>query len=283
MATASWTDESGSHSVSWQVRMYTGNENSAAFGTKTVDKTVVSTDPDDQLVTYTIKFRNDQGFSAGAIQLVDELDSHVGFVSAEPNEYYAVEQDPSDPQRLVIRNTNGIDGSSETYVTFTTDFTNVPVGYTVANTVGGNTTKTTKCGGGLVLAAKKTIDGSGTPTDGQFAFELLSADGTVLQTKRNDGDGVEGPAFDGRRSVGRAHLADGRHRGGPDRRQRAGGQESPTLGIGDGGVRRGAKRHRGPGGMPSGPLPFGGICMANAHRAPTGKGLSRGTKGLPLA
>lgn len=190
VATASWTDESGSHSVSSQVRMYTGNENSAAFGIKTVDRTVVSTDPDDQLVTYTIKFWNDQGFAAGAIQLVDELDPHVRFVSAEPNEYYVVEQDPNDPQRLVIRNTKDIDGSLETYATFTTDFTNVPVGYTVANTVGGNTTKTTKCGGGLVLTAQKTIDGSGTPSDGQFAFELLSADGTVLQTKRNGGDGV---------------------------------------------------------------------------------------------
>ncbi|WP_058985409.1 Spy0128 family protein [Hugonella massiliensis] len=70
------------------------------------------------------------------------------------------------------------------------DMSNVPVGYTVKNSVGGNTTKTTKYGGGLVLTAKKTIDGNGTPKDGQFAFQLVSDNDTAIQTKRCDGTGA---------------------------------------------------------------------------------------------
>lgn len=42
-----------------------GNDYSAANGVKSVDKTVISNDPDDQWVTYYIKFWNENGFAAG--------------------------------------------------------------------------------------------------------------------------------------------------------------------------------------------------------------------------
>ena len=42
-----------------------GMNNSAANGEKSVDKSIISTDPEDQYVIYTIKFWNSNGFSAG--------------------------------------------------------------------------------------------------------------------------------------------------------------------------------------------------------------------------
>ena len=76
-----------------------------------------------------------------------------------------------------------------TYVRFVVDMTDVPIGYTVKNTVGGNTTKTVKYGGGLTLTANKTINGSQKPDKGQFNFQLLTSTGKVLQTKKNDENG----------------------------------------------------------------------------------------------
>ena len=77
-----------------------------------------------------------------------------------------------------------------TYVRFIVDMSNVPVGYTVKNTVGGNTTKTTKYGGGFTLEADKKINGKDNNLkDGQFRFQLLDENGKVLQTKTNDSEG----------------------------------------------------------------------------------------------
>lgn len=166
-----------------------GTDNNAANGEKSVDKSVISTDPDDQYVIYTIKFWNSNGFAAGEINLTDVLDAHVKFVNADPNEYFSIIQDSTDPQKILIKNTKAVDGSTTTYVRFMVDMTDVPVGYTVENTVGGNTTKTTKYDGGLSATAKKTINKTETPENGQFTFQLLSADGAVLQTKTNDSDG----------------------------------------------------------------------------------------------
>ncbi|WP_270304011.1 Cna B-type domain-containing protein [Baileyella intestinalis] len=121
-----------------------GSANNASNGEKSVDKSEITTDPDDQIVTYTIKFWNSNGFSENQINLTDDLDSHVKFLSAEDNEYFSIKQDKDDPQKIHISNTKAIDGSTTTYVRFTVDMTDVPVGYTVENSVGGNTTKTTK-------------------------------------------------------------------------------------------------------------------------------------------
>ena len=167
-----------------------GAENNASNGEKSVDKSIISTDPDDQFVTYTIKFWNSNGFAAGEINLTDQLDSHVIFVGADTNEYFSVEKDSTDPQKIKITNTKAIDGSKTTYVRFTVDMSKVPVGYTVKNTVGGNTTKTTKYGGGLTLIASKLVnDKKDGISKGQFSFQLLSDNGEVLQDKSNDAEG----------------------------------------------------------------------------------------------
>ena len=121
-----------------------GSDNNASNGEKSVDKSEITTDPDDQIVTYTIKFWNSNGFSENQINLTDDLDSHVKFLSAEDNEYFSIKQDKDDPQKIHITNTKAINGSTTTYVRFTVDMSDVPVGYTVRNSVGGNTTKTTK-------------------------------------------------------------------------------------------------------------------------------------------
>lgn len=121
-----------------------GSANNASNGEKSVDKSEITTDPDDQIVTYTIKFWNSNGFSENQINLTDDLDSHVKFLSAEENEYFSIKQDKDDPQKIHITNTKAINGSTTTYVRFTVDMSDVPVGYTVKNSVGGNTTKTTK-------------------------------------------------------------------------------------------------------------------------------------------
>lgn len=164
-----------------------GSSYSAANGEKSVDKTEISDDPEDQIVTYTIKFWNQKGFAAGEIVLEDVLDPHIQFLSASPNAYFSIVQDPDDPQIIHLENTQDISGTTTVYVRFMCDFSNVPVGYTVENTVGGNTTKTKKIGGQAVLTAEKTVDGAEPGADQVFDFELLDADGKVLQTKQNSG------------------------------------------------------------------------------------------------
>lgn len=165
-----------------------GSENNASNGEKSVDKSIITTDPDDQFVTYTIKFWNSNGFAQNTINLVDKLDSHVRFVSADPNDYFSV--DSTDLQNIKITNNKEIPSSLTTYVRFMVDMTNVPIGYTVYNTVGGNTTKTTKYDGGLKLnASKKLNDKNDGITAGQFRFQLLSANDSVLQTKTNAAGG----------------------------------------------------------------------------------------------
>lgn len=88
-----------------------------------------------------------------------------------------------------IQNTAAITGSETEYVSFVTDFTDVPEGYTVTNSVGGNTTKTLKMPTAQ-LSATKTVDGAA-PKDGQaFTFQLCDEQGNVLQEKTNDGQTV---------------------------------------------------------------------------------------------
>lgn len=159
----------------------------AANGEKSVDKSEISSDPDDQTVTYTIKFWNNNRFSAGDINLTDTLDSHVRYLGAVPNAYFTISQDESDPQKIHITNTTAIPGDQTIYVHFMTDFTDVPGGYTVFNTVGGNTVKTLKTAEGIArLSAVKQVDGKDPGESESFSFELRDASGRLLQTKSNE-------------------------------------------------------------------------------------------------
>ena len=165
-----------------------GNNYNAACGEKSVDKTVITSGPNDQMVTYSIKFWNNNGFAAGDINLTDTLDSHVKFVYADQNDKFNVTYDAAS-NSVRITNTAAISGSDTEYVRFVTDFTDVPEGYTVENSVGGNTTKTLKMSS-VQLSAEKTIDGAA-PADGQtFTFQLCDQQGNVLQEKQNSGSSV---------------------------------------------------------------------------------------------
>ena len=157
----------------------------AACGEKSVDKTAVTPDPADQMVTYTIKFWNSNGFSAGEINLDDHLDKNVRFLYAGEGDKFDVSYDDAG-HSIHIQNTAAITGSETEYVSFVTDFTDVPEGYTVTNSVGGNTAKTLKMPA-VELSATKTVDGAA-PKDGQaFTFQLCDEQGNVLQEKTNDG------------------------------------------------------------------------------------------------
>ena len=169
-----------------------GNNYSAASGEKSVDKTVVSQDPADQWVTYTFKFWNNNGFQEGEIKLDDQLqDSRVKFLYAEQNDKFDISYD-ADTHTVHIRNKEPITRDETEYVRFVVDFTDVPDGTTVYNSVnGGNTTKTLKMPS-VKFNATKTVDGAAPSAslDGKFKFQLLDADGNVLQTKANSGGDV---------------------------------------------------------------------------------------------
>ena len=161
---------------------------SASLGYKSVDKTEVSDDPNDQTVTYTISFENDQQFAAGEINLTDRLAPDVTYVDSYGSDYFSLRYDQAS-HAVHISNTKAIPASMKQDVTIVTDFSKVKMGQTVSNTVGGNTVKTKKTDGALTLTAHKSVDGEH-PGQRTFEFQLLDANGTVLQTKRNDEDGT---------------------------------------------------------------------------------------------
>jgi hypothetical protein len=165
-----------------------GSDYNAACGEKSVDKTVVSADPADQRVTYTIKFWNSNGFDVGAINLTDRLDEHVRFVYADAGDRFNVNYDEAS-HSVLISNTSAISGSETEYVRFVVDFSDVPEGYTVENSVGGNTTKTLKMPT-VQLGATKTVDGAAPGVGQAFTFQLCDEQGEVLQEKQNDGETV---------------------------------------------------------------------------------------------
>ena len=167
-----------------------GNNYTATSGEKSVDKTVISSDPDDQWVTYTIKFWDNNGYTENEINLDDKLDSHVKFLYAETNDKFAVTYDEA-AHTVHMTNTTSISSNDTEYVRFVVDFSDVPMDYTVENCVnGGNTTKTFKMPE-LDLTAEKTVDGE-IPAEGQtFNFQLLDADGNVLQEKQNEGETIK--------------------------------------------------------------------------------------------
>lgn len=150
--------ENGSQYSEYRGAVVQGASFSASNGEKSVDKNEITSDPSDQTVTYTIKFWNNNGFKAGEINLTDQLDSYVRYIGAVSNDCFSIRQDESDPQKIHITNTKDISGDQTMYVRFMTDFTNVPIGYTVSNTVGGNTTKTEKVSSPVRITAKKEWD-----------------------------------------------------------------------------------------------------------------------------
>ncbi len=186
-AEVSYTQDGSPHQESRDY-IAQGNDYSAANGVKSVDKTVISDDPSDQWVTYSIRFWNENGFEAGEISLIDDLDDYVTFLYADANPYFSVTQDGGDPSILHISNVEPIPASTEIFVTFVCDFSRVPIGYTVQNTVGGNTTKTTKMAGTIAFNATKTINGTA-PQGQTFAFGLYDENHNLLQTKNNNQDG----------------------------------------------------------------------------------------------
>jgi len=176
-----------------------------SVGYKSVDKTRVSDDPDDQTVTYSVTFESENEFAAGRIDLVDRLDPNVRYVDSAGSRYFGLTYDAAS-HSVLITNTEPIPADAIQTVTIVTDFTDVPVGYTVSNTVGGNTVKTRKMSGALSLSARKTVNGSILPeAAGSYRFDLTAADGTVLETASNDasGDIVFGTLYFGEADLGK--------------------------------------------------------------------------------
>ncbi|MCI2061930.1 MAG: hypothetical protein LKJ83_04075 [Eubacteriaceae bacterium] len=165
----------------------------AAVGYKKVDKTFITDDPDDQQVTYTITFDNDNAFKAGEINLQDKLDSNVKYVTSYGSDYFDLSYDKT-TNTVNITNSKEIPESTKQVVTIVTDFSNVPVGTTVSNTVGGNTVKTKKTD--AVIKAQKTLSGSVLAAN-QFDFtatQVADAAGKALTdpkvyTAKNDASG----------------------------------------------------------------------------------------------
>ncbi len=117
---------------------------SAVNGVKSVDKTQITTEMADQWVTYTIRFWNENRFAKGEINLDDQLDPYIDYLFMDDSEYFEIKQDSDDDHLLHITNAKAIPASTEVSISFVCSFIRVPEGYTVLNTVGGNTTKTTK-------------------------------------------------------------------------------------------------------------------------------------------
>lgn len=165
----------------------------ASIGYKQVDKAFITDNPEDQIVTYTITFQNDEAFSANEINLTDELDPRVKYVQSYGSDYFDLSYDKNS-NSLKITNSKEIPASVKQVVTIVTDFSDVPTGTTITNTVGGNTVKTKKAA--AVLKAKKILEG-GTLTSGEFNFvakEVADAKGTAIDgaktyTAKNEKDG----------------------------------------------------------------------------------------------
>ena len=196
VAVINYTEEGVNKTESASRNIYPESNADASLGVKSVDKTEVSSDPADQFVEYTFTFRthadsdnNMIPFEAGEINLTDKLDENVRFVRASyVDDNFSVAYDEG-AHSVLIKNTKRItDGGTEHEVSFVVDFSEVPAGTTVSNTVGGNTVNTKKYGGGLNLQAAKTLDGKA-PGTNVFQFQLIDSTGNILQTKKNDSDG----------------------------------------------------------------------------------------------
>ena len=162
-----------------------GSTYSASNGVKTADKTKIAADSEDQSVTYTFHFWNDQRFDVGSIRFTDDLDPFVDFAGCNgvKNEdgtytdgYFTLTPKKAEDGHwtVVVVNSRAINASTSADVSFVTDFTRVPIGYMVVNTVNGSTVKTQKTGA-AVLLARKTLKG-GELEDEQFRFTARECD-----------------------------------------------------------------------------------------------------------
>ncbi len=115
----------------------------AINGYKQVDKKTIDSDPSNQIVTYTIVLENDNEFAVGSISLEDRLDKSVKFVSTTASEDFDVSYN-RDTHTVSIKNINTLTSNKLREVKIVTDFSDVPAGATIKNTVGGNTVTTTK-------------------------------------------------------------------------------------------------------------------------------------------
>ena len=168
-------------------RLKPGNGYSAADAYKTVDKTSISSDPADQTVRYTITFDPDEVFEVGRLVIDDKLDSNVKFVYAYGDESFETKYDEAS-HTVQIKNVKKIDGSRKRSIVIVTDFSNVPEGTEVTNTV-GNTVRTIKYKGDLSLSAKKTVNGQLPRLGEVFKFKLTDRFDNVLQEVENTADG----------------------------------------------------------------------------------------------
>ncbi|WP_081102741.1 Spy0128 family protein, partial [Streptococcus oralis] len=164
-----------------------GNGYSAADAYKTVDKTSVSSNPNDQIVKYTITFDPDETFEAGKLMMPDKLHKDVTFLYAYGDSAFEITYDKT-THTVNIVNKEKVDGSRKRTVTIVTDFSNVPEGTDVTNTV-GNTVHTLKYKGELTLTAKKTVNGQTPRADEVFKFQLTDQSGAVLQEVENTANG----------------------------------------------------------------------------------------------
>ncbi len=186
-AVLDYTSQTGENeTVIDRFQLKPGNGYSAADAYKSVDKTVVSGDPEDQTVKYTITFDPDKEFAAGELRLEDKLNEYVKYLYSYGDSAYDVSYDEATHTVHMVNNQT-VDGNRKRTVTIVTDFSNVPEGTDVTNTV-GNTVHTLKYKGELELHARKTVDGAA-PGNMKFEFQLMDEAGQILQSKENDAQG----------------------------------------------------------------------------------------------
>ncbi|MCY7094366.1 hypothetical protein MK476_08215, partial [Streptococcus oralis] len=168
-------------------RLKPGNGFSAADAYKSVDKTSISSDPTDQTVRYTITFDPNEEFNIGQLMIQDKLDKNIKFLYAYGDDSFETTYDEVN-HVVKIQNVKKVDGSRKRTVTIVTDFSNVPEGADIINTV-GNTVHTIKYKGSLILSAKKTVNNQTPRPDEVFKFQLTDQSGDVLQEIENGTDG----------------------------------------------------------------------------------------------
>lgn len=177
----------GDQVESSEFTLKSANNAGAAIGYKKVDKAIISNDPSDQIVTYTIEFENDNKFTIGEINLKDKLDPRVKYISSYGSGAFELYYD--EPTHTVsIKNIAEIPTSSKQSISIVVDFSNVKPGETVTNTVGANTVKTTKEKQSGMIVLKK-VDADNQKSLSGVSFKLFKADGTEvgIYTTNNEG------------------------------------------------------------------------------------------------
>lgn len=142
-ATANFVERGISYSEKSTFTVKSRNGSSAFSGYKSVDRETLDADDSDQRVTYKLTFINDKPFQIGEINLDDHLNPAVTYVDSYGSDYFKLSFDEK-TNTVHVTNVKPIPSSMEQSVTIATDFSKVPAGTTIENTVGGNTVKTKK-------------------------------------------------------------------------------------------------------------------------------------------